>query len=200
MAATNECRIALLSVEASKQAAEQAGVPEGLAELNIFRVLLRRPPIAKAVCDLLMANFGSTLDHRLRELVIMRLGWATGSDYEWTQHWAIAQERFGCSEKDLLEVRDWQGSAHFGAAERAVLAATDETIETGTLCAETFARCEALLGDSSLDLVSAIGSWRLISQILRSLDVPLEDGVASWPPDGRVPPAAKPLSEAGRIG
>ena len=191
MTATHECRVALLPLEASKQAAEEVGLPAGFAELNIFRALLRRPAIAKAVCDLLLANFGSTLDHRLRELVIMRLGWATGSDYEWTQHWSIAQERFGCSEKDLLELRRWQDSAHFGASERAVLAATDETIETGALSAETFARCEALLGDSVLDLVSAIGSWRLVSQVLRSLDVPLEDGIASWPPDGLAPQAVE---------
>jgi alkylhydroperoxidase family enzyme len=188
MSEGNACRVALLPLEASRKAAEEAGIPANFAELNIFRALLQRPAIAKALCDLLLANFGSSLDHRLRELVIMRLGWATGSDYEWTQHWSIAQERFGCSEKDLLEARDWQGSAHFGATERAVLAATDETIATGALSAETFSSCEALLGDSTLDLVSAIGTWRLVSQVLRSLEVPLEDGVASWPPDGTPPP------------
>jgi hypothetical protein len=31
------------------------------------------------------------LDPRLRELVIMRIGWLTASDYEWTQHWRVAQ-------------------------------------------------------------------------------------------------------------
>ena len=36
-------------------------------------------------------------------------------------------------------------------------------------------------------LVIAIGNWRLFSALLRSLDVPLEDGVAPWPPDGRAP-------------
>jgi len=189
MSEASACRVPLLPIEESKRVASEVGVPANLAELNIFRALLRRPAIAKAFCDLLMANFGSALDHRLRELVIMRLGWATGSDYEWTQHWSIAQERFGCSEKDLLEVRRWRESAHFGAAERAVLAATDETLEQGALGAEGFARCQALLGESALDLVSAIGTWRLVSQVLRSLAVPLEEGVASWPPDGHGPPA-----------
>jgi hypothetical protein len=27
----------------------------------------------------------------------------------------------------------------------------------------------------------------MVASILRTLDVPLEDGVASWPPDGRAP-------------
>jgi hypothetical protein len=30
----------------------------------------------------------------------------------------------------------------------------------------------------------------MISGILRSLDIPLEDGVGAWPPDGARPPAA----------
>ena len=73
------CRIELLSIEDSKKAAEQAGIPVGFSELNVFRALLHRPAIAKSISDFLLANFGSELDARLRELVIMRLGWATGS-------------------------------------------------------------------------------------------------------------------------
>ena len=133
MSDSQDCRIDLLSLEDARKAALQAGLPEGFAELNVFRALLNRPAIAKAVSDLLLANFGSELDQRLRELVIMRLGWTTGSVYEWTQHWSIAQDRFGCSEQDLLEVQAWRTSDHFGPTERAILAATDETVETGTL-------------------------------------------------------------------
>ena len=186
------CRVERLSVEDAKKVAEQVGIPIGFADLNVFRVLLRRPAIAKAVSDLLLANFGSDLDNRLRELVIMRLGWATGSNYEWTQHWSIALERFGCSEQDLLELRDWETSSHFGDVERAVLQATDETIADGTVGAETFALCRTLLGseETALDLMAAIGAWRMISGLLRSIEIPLEDGVVSWPPDGRVPEAA----------
>jgi hypothetical protein len=38
-----------------------------------------------------------------------------------------------------------------------------------------------------LELVSAVGLWRMVSTHLRSLEVPLEDGVTAWPPDGRGP-------------
>ena len=188
-------RIQMLSIEDSRKAAEQAGVPVRFADLSVFRTLLQRPAIAKATADLLLANFSSELDHRLRELVIMRLGWATGSVYEWTQHWPIAQEQFGCSADDLLAVRHWRSSSHFGPAERAVLEATDETLETGSLSTPTFERCAEQLGSATccLDLVAAIGTWRLISQLLRSLQIPLEDGVAPWPPDGVAPPGADPL-------
>ena len=117
----------------------------------------------------------------------MRIGWATGSDYEWTQHWSVAQQAFGCSPEDLHAVRDWKASDRFDAAARAALAATDETLETGTLSRETFALCEQHLGgaDQCLELVASIGAWRLISQLARSCQIPLEEGVESWPPDGQ---------------
>ena len=186
-------RVELLSVEDAKKAAAEVGVAEPFAELNIFRLLLRRPHMAKGLADLLVSLlFRGELDHRLRELVIMRIGWSTGSDYEWTQHWNIAIDRFGVSAEELLAVRDWEASELFGPADQAVLAATDETLATGTLCAATWARCEEHVGghDALVELVTAIGAWRLVSQLTRSLHVPLEDGIASWPPDGQLPKSA----------
>jgi len=186
-------RVALLSLEDARKAASDVGVAEAFAELNIFRLLLRRPRTAKALADLLVSLlFRGELDDRLRELVIMRIGWATGSDYEWTQHWAIAQERFGVSAEELLALREWRASDRFGPVERAVLTATDETLETGTLSAGTFSECAQQLGGPNelVELVAAIGTWRLVSQLTRSLEIPLEAGVDSWPPDGKRPPVS----------
>ena len=119
----------------------------------------------------------------------MRIGWVTGSLYEWTQHWRVATG-LGVVEADLVAVRDWKEHG-FGPAERAVLAATDETLTTGTISADTWAACRQHVGDDQqlLELLVAIGHWRMYSSLLRALEVPLEDGVEPWPPDGRTPPA-----------
>lgn len=188
----SECRIELLSIEDAKKAAEAVEMTASFAELNIFRALLHRPRTAKALSDLLVSLlFGAALDDRLRELVIMRIGWATGSEYEWTQHWAIARQRFGCSDEDLLAVRDWQSSSHLGADQKLVLAATDELLQSGSLSQDTVSRCCTTLGrDATIELVTAVGAWRLVSKFTRALDIPLEAGVASWPPDAKEPPAA----------
>jgi alkylhydroperoxidase family enzyme len=183
-------RVSRLELAEAAKIAEDLGLPAALAELNIFRILLRNPPVAKAAADLLLSLlFRSSLDHRLRELVIMRLGWATASAYEWTQHWRIALDQFGCSEQDLLALRDWENADHFGEAEKTVLAATDETLATGTLSAASWERCRSHVGDevACMELVASIATWRWISQLTRSLEIPLEDGVDAWPPDGRVP-------------
>jgi alkylhydroperoxidase family enzyme len=132
--------------------------------------------------------WNGTLDARLRELVIMRIGWKTGSVYEWTQHWRVATQ-LEVDPADILAVRDWQSSARFGPAERAVLAATDETLDTGTISDATWAACAEHVGADAqlIELVVAIGNWRLFSSLLRSVRVPLEDGVTPWPPDGTAP-------------
>jgi alkylhydroperoxidase family enzyme len=185
-------RVPMLSLEQAREAAEQVGLLPAFAELNIFRVLLRQPVLAKGVADMLVALLlRGKLDARLRELVIMRLGWATGSEYEWTQHWRVALE-LGVSEEDLLALRDWPASDRFGPAERAVLTATDEVLESGQVSAQTFAECRSRVGgdEEILELVSAIAWWRMVSTLLRSCEIPLEEGTPGWPPDGARPPAS----------
>jgi alkylhydroperoxidase family enzyme len=94
------------------------------------------------------------------------------------------------SADDLLGVRDWQGHNGFGPIERAVLAATDDVVRDGAVSAESWAACERELPCDRtvlIELVTAIGAWRMVASILHSLEVPLEDGVVSWPPDGKLP-------------
>lgn len=184
-----DARVPRLPLAEAKAAADEAGVPDYMAELNIFQVLLNHPLLARTVNDLLASMlWHGELDPRLRELVIMRIGWLTASDYEWTQHWRVASG-LGVSTDDLLGVREWWQHNGFGPAERAVLAATDDMVRTGAVSAESWEVCRRELKTDAalLELVTAIGAWRMIASILESLAVPLEDGVPSWPPDGQAP-------------
>src|SRR6516225_6100905 len=159
-------RVPKLPLDEAKAAADEAAVPDYMAELSIFQVLLHHPQLARAINDLLATMlWHGSLDPRLRELVIMRIGWLTACDYEWTQHWRVASG-LGVTADDLLVVRD------------------------GAVSGESWAACARELdGDATvlLELVTAIGAWRMVASILQSLKVPLEEGVSSWPPDGRSP-------------
>jgi alkylhydroperoxidase family enzyme len=180
----------MLSPEASLEVAEKLGVHEAVAKLNIFRTMFRRPKTAKAISDLLFSMlFDAELEHRRRELIILRIGWVTGCEYEWAQHWPLAQDMFGCNREELLATRDWKGADCFDEGDQSVLAATDELLETGDLSDEGWARCRSALGDTSVDVVVAVATWSLISKLARGLRIPLEEGVASWPPDGVASPA-----------
>ena len=182
-------RVPRLSTEEAKRAAADIGIPEYMGDLSVFQMLLNHPPVARALNDLLaLLIFKGRLDGRLRELVIMRIGWVTGSVYEWTQHWRVATG-MDIDPDDIVAVRDWQKHEGFGEAERAVLQATDETLRDGTISADTWEACERHVGGTVelIELVVAIGNWRMFSALLRSLEVPLEDGVEAWPPDGLRP-------------
>lgn len=183
-------RIEMLSVEQAKAAAKECGIRESMAGLSVYRALLRHPQLASAVNHLLTTLLftGNKLDVRLRELLIMRIGWTTGAKYEWTQHWHFA-ERVGLPPEDVIAVRDWRSSMRLGAADRAVLAAVDDTLEFGKISDSVWAECVRHVGspEQLLEMVIAIGNWNMFSQLLRSVEIPLEDGVKDWPPDGRIP-------------
>jgi alkylhydroperoxidase family enzyme len=184
-------RIPLLKERDAVRAADDVGVAEIAARLNVFRAWLHHPPLAKWLHDLIMGLlWQGKLDRRLRELIIMRLGWTTGSVYEWTQHWRIATELLEIPGDDLLAAREWQTSDRFGDAERAVLQATDDVVSTGAISADTWSALTRHISSEPavlLEIPACIATWHAVSVMLRSLEVPLEDGVAAWPPDGLAP-------------
>ncbi len=190
MALSTDGPVPLLPAEEARLAAERAGVPDALATLNVFRLLLRRQALAKGVSDTLLSLLaGETLDHRLRELVIMRIAWTTGSIYEWSQHWEIAQ-RFGVPAEDLQAVRQGSTATRLSEVERAALDAVDRAVAGRTIAPHTMAVLRAALADDALiELVASIGCWSMVSTVLRTFEVPLDEGLVSWPPDGTGPAA-----------
>tara|TARA_B100000676_G_scaffold261025_1_gene271134 strand:- start:20898 stop:21485 length:588 start_codon:yes stop_codon:yes gene_type:complete len=191
---SNSPRIPLLSVEEATRIGKEHGVPSSMAHLNVFRVMSHHPDLASAVSNLLATLLykGNKLDERLRELIIMRIAWRTGSVYEWTQHWRVA-ERLEVDGASVMAVRDWQKATCLTTADKAVLAATDETIDEGRISDPTWiACCKHLASEAErIELVLAISNWRLFSEMFQSLRIPLEEGVDHWPPDGLCSPAAE---------
>ena len=114
----------------------------------------------------------NTFETRLRELAIMRIGWVTGSEYEWTQHWRVATTA-GIPEEDILAVRDWRASDRLTDADRAVLAATDEMLESGKIGDATWAECQEHVPSAAeqVEMVVCIANWTMFSMLLRTLDV-----------------------------
>ncbi len=191
---TNLSRIPFLSVEEAKRLGKEHGVPSSMAHLNVFRVMLHHPELAAATSNLLATLLykGNKLDARLRELIIMRLAWRTGSVYEWTQHWRVAAA-LDIDAESVLAVRDWQNATCLNDADKAVLAATDETLDHGRISDATWESCCRHIESEAerIELVLAISNWRLFSEMFQSLRIPLEEGVDHWPPDGLPSPAAE---------
>ncbi|MEM7413445.1 MAG: carboxymuconolactone decarboxylase family protein [Myxococcota bacterium] len=184
-------RVPLLSSEEAKRAAAEVELFELKANFSIYRVLLRQPLVAKRLSDLTDVLVGAShIDARLRELLIMRLGWANRGVYEWSQHWKIALLHDGIEKSDLLAIRDWEVHDHWSPRDRAAFRATDETLEHGVLSKETWSEVAQHFPthEERIELVTIISCWKMLSDIMKTLEVPLDEGVEPWLPDGLEPP------------
>ena len=180
-------RVPMLAKEEAQIIGKEAGVPSTMAGLNVLRILSQHPTLAGVVAQQLamLLYRGNKLDDRLRELIIMRIAWRTGAMYEWTQHWPIAL-RVGLTEEEILGVRDPDNATCLGAAERSVISATDDVLNKGSITNESWQACAGFLKthEERLELVAAICNWNTFSILLKSLNIPLEEGTEAWPPDG----------------
>ena len=182
-------RVEYVSVEEAQRLGREFGINEAQAGRSAFRMLANHPDLVKHVYGLLtMLSTRNKLPSRLRELIIMRLAWRAGSEYAWFQHYRIATQA-GISSEEIVAVRDWRKSDLFGAAERAVLAAADDTCDRGKVSDAVWAECAREIKEPAalVEMVVAIGNWTMFAQLLQSLEVEIEEGATPWPPDGKAP-------------
>lgn len=146
--------------------------------LNIFRTQLAHPEAMKA-----FLGFGSyvlskrnTLAPRERELVVLRIGFLCRSGYEWTQHRRIGLNA-GLTEADIERIKQGPDAPGWSPADVALLRAADE------LHAEQFisdAAWNALgshfTAQQCVDVVYTAGQYTLVSMLLNTLGVQLDDG------------------------
>ena len=184
-----ERRVEYASLEEARRIGRELGIPEAQASRSAFRMLANHPDLVKHVYGLLtMLSSRNKLPTRLRELIIMRLAWTAGAEYAWFQHYRIGTQA-GITPQEMIAVRDWRKSNLFGPAERAVLAAADDTCQQGKISDAVWAECARELKEPPVlvEMVVAIGNWTMFAQLLRSLEVEIEEGATPWPPDGKAP-------------
>jgi alkylhydroperoxidase family enzyme len=185
-------RVPMVSLERARELGEAMGMPARRTQSEAFRTLANNPGVARvAYTQLIQLLENNKLDTRLRELMIMRIGWVTGSAYEWTQHWRVAAAA-GIPPDDVLAVRDWQSSERLNAADKAILAATDECLAGKSISDAAWADVAKHVTDpgQQVEFVIAMGNWMMFSLLFRNLRIPLAEGIAVWPPDGLPSPAA----------
>jgi alkylhydroperoxidase family enzyme len=186
-------RVPMVPLERARELGEAMGLPARRTQSEAFRVLANNPGVARvAYSHLIQLLENNKLDTRLRELMIMRIGWVTGSVYEWTQHWRVATTA-GIPPEDILAVRDWRNSDRLNPADKAILAATDECLAGKSISDAGWAEVAKHVREPAqqVEFVIAMGNWMMFSLLFRNLRIPLAEGVVVWPPDGLASPAAE---------
>jgi len=185
-------RVPMVSLERARELGEAMGLPARRTQSEAFRVVANNPGVARVAFGQLMQLLeNNRLDTRLRELMIMRIGWVTGSAYEWTQHWRLATTA-GIPPEDILAVRDWRAAERLTPADKAILAATDDCLAGGSISDAAWGELAKHVADPAqqVEFVIAMGNWMAFSLLFRTLRIPLAEGLAAWPPDGLASPAA----------
>ena len=185
-------RVQMVSLERARELGEAMGLPARRTQSESFRVLANNPGVARvAYNQLIQLLENNKFEMRLRELMIMRIGWVTGSAYEWTRHWRVATTA-GIPQDDILAVRDWRNSERLTPADKAILAATDECLGGKSISDAAWAEVVKHLTDpgQQVEFIIAMGNWMMFSLLFRNLRIPLAEGLTIWPPDGLASPAA----------
>ena len=150
--------------------------------LNITKTLAHHPELADAWGG--FAGYvlrGSTLPPRHRELLILRIGYLCGSEYEWGQHARIARG-VGLSDEEIVRVTEGPEAAGWSSFERTLLRAADELDRDAAISDRTWAELDAEYDTKQLiDVVFTVGEYNLVSMALKSFRVQLDEGVEGFP-------------------
>jgi alkylhydroperoxidase family enzyme len=111
-----------------------------------------------------------------RELVLVRTGYLGQSQFVFSQHCKAARAA-GIPEAKLAAIPAWPAADVFDAADRAILAATDELVlQDGRVHDATFGALREVLSDEAiLELVYAVGTYRMHAMICRALRLEYDD-------------------------
>jgi alkylhydroperoxidase family enzyme len=141
---------------------------------NWWTVWARTPGILKAFSAYSMAQ--APLDPALRELALIRTGYARGSQFVYSQH-CKAGRRVGLADEKIAAAAYWTISDVYAPGERAVLAYVDGMIlEGGRVHDQVFAALRAALSDDEiLMLTYFVNMYALHATSVKALRLEYDD-------------------------
>jgi alkylhydroperoxidase family enzyme len=144
--------------------------------INIYRMLLNAPPLAESWFNHSnTVRWKTSLDGRLREIVIIRVGHLAKSAYVLRQHVPALALADGLTLEECDALADWRTSKCFSERERAVLAYTDTMTRDITVPDAVFAEVKRHFNDREIvELTVLIGSYNMNARVLQALELDLE--------------------------
>jgi len=141
--------------------------------LNLYKLLLHSPALALSWLDLIStARFKSALDGRLREIVIIRVGYLNETEYVVKQHVPQLSVPEGLSEAESGALVDWQKSKFFDARERAALAYADAMTRDIAVPDAVFEALRPHFSERQIvELTVLIGIYNMHTRVFRALRI-----------------------------
>lgn len=156
-------------------------LPEGLPPLNIFATMAKYPELLDR-----FNRFGGfllfrgMLPAREREIVILRVGWRSGSVYEFGQHTVIGGG-VGLTDDEVRRLAD-ERLEGWNEDDRNLVELADQLCSTNNVDDELWGRLSQRWDERELmELLVVAGFYRLVSGFLNATGVELEPGAPGWP-------------------
>jgi alkylhydroperoxidase family enzyme len=149
--------------------------------LNIFLTLAKNPPLFDV-----FTRFGSHLlfkgevPAREREIVILRVGWRSQSEYEFGQHTVIGKQA-GLTDDEVVRLAR-AGTDGWSDADAPLVRMADELCTDNVVTDDTWRDLSSHWSEAQLlELLMLAGYYRLVSGVLNSAGVSLEPATPGWP-------------------
>jgi alkylhydroperoxidase family enzyme len=152
--------------------AEQIRRERGGKVLNLYRMLLHSPPVARGWLNLFTAiRQQAELGGRYRELAIMRIAVLNGADYEFQQHvpYALAE---GLTRAQLDALKAGEVPEGLTDADNAVLAYAEAMTRQIRVPDDVFAAVRRHFPERELvELTATVGGYNLVSRFLEAIQI-----------------------------
>ena len=159
--------------------------PNGDARgLNGVAAMLNHPVLSKAF---LTFNHHvattSTLSKRIRELLILRIGWLRRSEYEYMQH-VVLGKRAGLTDEEIERIQQGPDAAGWDPIDADLVRAVDELNTFACIQDETWGRLSRNFStEQMMDIVFAVGCYEIMAMVFNSFKVPFDPGVEPMAPE-----------------
>ena len=161
----------------------QTGGAQGMHGLG---AMLRHPALAKAF--LTFNNHiatASTVSKRVREILILRIGWLRRSEYEFVQHLILGRSA-GLTDAELDRITLGADAPGWSPEDADLVRAADELHADAYIQDATWARLSARYDTAQLlDIIFAVGCYDLLAMVFNTARVAVEPGVEPLNPDMR---------------
>lgn len=151
--------------------------------VNVFTTMVNHPKFMEAwnPFGLYILSRQQTLPPRDREILILRSGWLCRSEYEFGRH-RIVGKREGMTDEEINRITEGPKASGWDAFDATLIRAADELYYDSFISDVTWNALAKRYNQQQLvDVVATVGQYHLVSMLLNSFGVQLEEDATGFP-------------------
>lgn len=141
--------------------------------INVYKTLMHYPEIASVWLDLVnVVRWKVELEDRLREIVIVRVGYLNRCPYVVNQHVPELTAPAGLSKDECNALADWHATSFFNERERAALTYTDAMTREIDVPDEVFSALRQHFNERQIvELTVLVGVYNMHTRVGQALQI-----------------------------